>query len=341
MENKIFLERMRSKRSNDTSGGLNVELKGNRKLLPLNDVSNVISLMEQYSEEREGCNIVRLTCQVNPICSNVLFNRITEVVKYEGSDHVSVLNYGIESRYDRYKPFKDKNQVIYKPNSIDFWSGGDMSYQSIDERLAAAGAESDLNHLNRTEIDENGKLTSGYKHPTNAIRDTQLSKNDVNGDHFVYHCGLDILNNHLIRSNTFKCICKMPDTPEWNSKTQDKDNKDYTWTWDTGNTEYTAFNTIADIMRDAKGDKVIEKLYFPTTSGVDGGVKFAGLHTYLYDDILTFNDAVRNRLIEKHNGWFGFSNKSKIKSYRDFASNGDPKDLRMERPIMYMNGGEA
>lgn len=340
MENKIFLERMRSKRSNDTSGGLSVELKGNKRLLPLNDVSNVISLMEQYTEEREKCNIVRLTCQVNPICSNVLFNRITEVVKYEGSDDVCLLNYGTESSKDEYKPFKDKNQVIYKPNSIDFWSGGDMSYQSIDERLAAAGAESDLNHLNRTDIDENGKLTSGYKHPTNAIRDTQLSKNDVNGDHFVYHCGLDILNNHLIRSNTFKCICKMPDTPEWNSKTQDKDNKDYTWTWDTGNTEYTAFNTIADIMRDAKGDKVIEKLYFPTTSGVDGGVKFVGLHTYLYDDILTFNDAVRNRLIEKHNGWFGFSNKSKIKSYRDFSSNGDPKDLKMERPIMYMNGGD-
>ena len=316
MENKVFLERMRSKRSNDTSGGLNVELKGNRKLLPLNDVSNVISLMEQYTEEREKCNIVRLTCQVNPICSNVLFNRITEIVKYEGSEHVSVLNYGVGG-----DEVFDNEQVIYKPTTMEFWSGGTMTYQAIDEMLSAVSPDTHLTHVNRIRVDGNGNLSSGYKHPTNAIRDTQLSKNDLNGDHFVYHCGLDMLNNHLIRSNTFKCICKMPDN----------------FNVDGG---YTAFNTIADLMRDAKGDKVIEKLYFPTTSGVDGGVKFIAMHTYLYDDILTFNDSVKERLIDKYNGWFGFYNKSKIKSYRDFRDNNDPKDMRMERPIMYMNGGD-
>ena len=53
MNNKIFLEKVRSKQSANTSSGLNVKLKGNRKLLPLNDVSDVISLMEQYTEERE------------------------------------------------------------------------------------------------------------------------------------------------------------------------------------------------------------------------------------------------------------------------------------------------
>ena len=331
MENKIFLERMRSKRSNDTSGGLNVELKGNRKLLPLNDVSNVISLMEQYSEEREECNIVRLTCQVNPVCSNVLFNRISEIVKYEGSDNVAILNYGLEK--EDYTAIEGREQVIYKPDKLSFWSGGTMSYQSIDTALTAAGPESDLNTRDRLTIYNNGSISSGYKHPTNAIRDTQLSKNDNSGEHFVYHCGLDILNNHLIRSNTFKCICKMPTTWEEEKDGEIKPKK-------VDETDYTAFNTIADLMRDAKGNKVIEKLYFPTTSGIDGGVKFVGLHTYLYDDILTFSEAVKGRLIEKHNGWFGFSNKSKIKSYMLFSSKGDPKDLKMERPIMYMNGGD-
>ena len=49
---------------------------------------------EQYLEERGKCNKIRLTCQVNPICSNVLYNSVTEIVRNEGSDDVEVLNYG-------------------------------------------------------------------------------------------------------------------------------------------------------------------------------------------------------------------------------------------------------
>lgn len=315
MDNKIFLEKVRSKESANTSSGLNVKLKGNRKLLPLNDVSDVISLMNQYTEEREKCNTIRLTCQVNPICSNILFNRISEIVKYEGSSDVTLLNYGISGNIN---PLEGKEQVLYKPETIGFWSGGSMTYQSTDV-LNTAGPSTRLDNVNRTSISTDGKIIDGSTpHPTNAIRDTQLSRTDKDGDYFIYHCGLDILNNHLIRSKTFKTICRMP-----------------------GNypSEYTAFNTIADIMRDAKGDKVVEKLYYPTTSDVDGGAKLTALHTYLYDDILTFNEAVKKKLIEKHNGWLGFLNRSKIKSYAAFNED-DPQDMRMERPLMYMNGGD-
>lgn len=332
MDNKIFLEKIRSKQSANTSSGLNVKLKGNRKLLPLNDVSDVISLMEQYTEEREKCNTIRLTCQVNPICSNILFNRISEIVKYEGSSAVTFLNYGISGNTN---PLANKEQVIYKPETLSFWSGGTMGYQSTDSYLNTAGANTRLDGIDRTRMNYDGKTNDGAKpHPTNAIRDTQLSRTDKDGDYFVYHCGLDILNNHLIRSNTFKTICKMPATSEWETKSQGKvkpKNPD--------ETGYTAFNTIADLMRDASGDKVVEKVYFPTTSGVDGGAKLTALHTYLYDDILTFNNAIKEKLIEKHNGWLGFLNRSKIKSYIAFKED-DPQDMRMERPLMYMNGGD-
>ena len=314
MDNKIFLEKVRSKESTNTSGGLNVKLKGNRKLLPLNDVSDVVSLMEQYTEERDNCNTIRLTCQVNPICSNILFNRISEIVKYEGSSAVTFLNYGEGGD----EPFGG-NQVIYKPTTMEFWSSGNMKYQALDGALSSTSPSTPLTDVDRVGIYDNGELTSSINHPTNAIRDTQLSRNDDNGDHFVYHCGLDILNNHLIRSNTFKTVCRMP--------------KNY-------NTNYTAFNTIADLMRSANGDKVVEKLYFPTTSGVDGGTKLLGLHLYLYDDILPFKSSVEKRLIERYNGWLGFLNKSKIKSYNNFKDRDNPEDLRMERPLMYMQGGD-
>lgn len=331
MENRIFLEKVRSKQSSNTSPGLNIELKGGSKLLPLNDVSNVISQLEQYTEEREKCNTIRLTCQVNTICSNVLFNRISEVVKYEGSDHVAFINYGEGDN----AAFAN-NQVIYKPTTMEFWSAGTMTFQSIDTSLASAGAETPLDAIDKTEISANGTIPQTRMHPTNAIRDMQLSRDDKNGDHFVYHCGLDILNNHLIRSKTFKCVCKMPDS--WNSSGSWSDGV-WNWEWRAGDGDYTAFNTIADIMREANGNKVVEKVYFPVSSGIEGGVKFVGLHTYLYDDLLSFNDSIKQRLIEKHNGWFGFLNKSKIKSYVKFNED-DPQDMKMERPIMYMSGGD-
>lgn len=290
MDTKIFLQGFNSKKSSNTSNGVNVELKGRRKLLPLNDVAEVISQYDLYTEERENCNIIRLTCQVNPICSNVLFNKITEIVKGEGSDKITFINYGV-SNDDQ--PF---NNVVYKPSSMIFWSSSTMSYITVDNSTTTTDSTENL-------------------HPTNAIRDTQLSKYDSNDECFVYHCGIDFFNNHLLRSKTFKTVCKMPNNYS---------------------TTYTAFNTIADMMRDVKGNNVTEKLYYPTSAMVQGNAKLVTMHLYGYDDIDTFDDCVSNKLIKKYNGWLGFNNKSKIKSYEDFV---ESKSLNIDRPIMYENGG--
>ena len=166
-------------------------------------MSEIVSQYDQYLLERESCNKIRLTCQVNPICTNVLFNPITEIVRYEGSNNVELLNY-----LDGSTELKNTDLLYKTPNIL---------------------CSSNLNG------------NSGYEnHHTNAIRDTQLS-NTKNG--FIYHCGLDILNNHLIRSNTFKTICR-------------RDNKS------------DVFNTIGDTMRDVSGNQVIETLYFPVSSSV-------------------------------------------------------------------------
>ena len=261
-----------------------------------------------------------MTCQVNPICSNVLFNHITEIVHDEGSSAVTFLNYGVDpSSGDVF------NNVIYKPSgdSIDFWSGNAMNYQSIDGEVSGLPASTIIYNLSATTHYPNGHLGDNNNqiiHPTNAIRDTQLSKRNIG---FVYHCGLDFLNNHLVRSNTFKTICKCPDDIDTNV--------------DSG---YTAFNTIGDIMRNVSGEKVIEKLYFPTSeSSLESKdyTKLLSLHLYEYDDILTYENAVKERLIPTYNGWVGFENKSKIKSYVDFIKN---DDMMVERPLMYYNGGD-
>lgn len=280
VDSKVFLQSHISKQSSNTSNGVNVQLKGKRKLLPTTDMSESVSQYEQYLEERGKCNKIRLTCQVNPICSNVLYNSVTEIVRNEGSDDVEVLNY-------RNDTIKTEN-TSGKNKKVDFWSSPSWSGDAL------------------TILNGNAKDF----HPTNAIRDTQLSS-PSNG--FVYHCGKDIFNNHLIRSNTFKTICKRQ-----------------------GGNEDT-FNTIADKMRDVKGNEVVETLYFPVDAPIDGHKKDVTMHVYRYDDILTYADSVKNRLVQKYDGWVGFYNRSKIKSYNDFK-NGEIMDI--ERPIMYKNGGD-
>lgn len=267
MEANIFLQKNKSKQSVNTSNGVNISLVGKRRLLPTNDFADVISQYDIYNEERQKCNKIRLTCQVNTICSNVLFNSITEIVKNEGSPNVSFLNYGI---------FKDLD--------------GNVLTDKISDKIAYK------------------EQTPAQWTQHNAIMDTQISN-----DGYVYHCGLDIFNNHLIRSKTFKAICK---------RFGESSNQD--------------FNTINDTMRDIEGNQVMEKMYYPLESGMSNP-KAIGLHVYEYDDIYTFQDCVANRLEKSFDGWLGFINRAKIKTYKDYKDNAE---LEINKPLMYKNAND-
>lgn len=317
MDTKIFLKKFDSKSSVSNNSSINVSLDGKSKLLPFDDTSYTISAYKQYNKEREACETIRLTCQVNTICTNVLFNKITEIVKDEGSSAVTFVNYGVASGKTIGTSVLS-DDIIYKPKTMDFWSGNSSTYQSQDP-INAMSYSLPISSV----IDNNSSYNTPQSFnevnslaPTNAIRDMQLSKTDSEGKHFVYHCGLDIFNNHLLRSKTFKPICKMPNSSFSN---------------------YHGFNTIADVMRDVNGNKVVEKVPFPINAQIDGNVKLISRHLYEYDDVLTFNDTIEDKLTNKYDGWYGFVNSAKIKSYSDFEAN---EEMGIERPIMYKNGGD-
>ena len=93
---------------------------------------------------------------------------------------------------------------------MEFWSGGTMNYQGHTSH------NYDSNKTIFSAIDTTSEnytpdytLTNATIHPTNAIRDMQLSNGTTN---FIYHCGLIFLITHLIRSNTFKTVCKCQDS---------------------------------------------------------------------------------------------------------------------------------
>lgn len=244
---KILLNKSKSKESTNVENTLHVDFENKSKLLPSSDLLYTLNLGEQYNTERQNCNKIRLTCVINPICSNVLFNNVTEVVMNEGSlSSVKCLNYGNDGNVKS----DDFGNVEFKrsKNDVAFWSK-----DSAKE----------------------------------AIRDTQLSNSKNDWD---YHCGLNIFNNHLLRSNTFKTVCRLKD------ETQKDD----------------SFNTIDDFMRTLEGEQI------SGYSEVDTALERPNVrcHVYLNDEIKSFKDSVSEGLSEE-NGWFGFTNRGKMITYSD------------------------
>ena len=235
MEPKIFLERNRSEFSNDVENAINVALSTKTRLLPNDNVSDNLSLFEQYNKERDECNKFRLILSVNPICSNVLFNAKTEIVINEGSSACKSLYDGVSLK-----------KSDYAPN--------------------ACNTKESIKYLD-------------------AIRNTEYSHKDNGG--FVYHCGLNIFNNHMLRKKEFVHINKM------NAETIGK----------CGN----VYNTMMDYCRDGRGDFVKMDLNVK----YDANGQETEMHLYQYDTIMPMNVAFLDNCIEK-DGWWGFINPGTI-----------------------------
>ena len=235
---EIFDTKYKSKKSSSANNFVRLPFVRKQRVIPSNDFRTNIDQMDIYLQEREKCEKIRLTVTVNPICTNALFNRITEVVYKEGSDSATLLNYEKCEREE-----------------------GD-SIPPTDKLLCGGKQLSDFTSRNPND----GAIL--------LTRDTQLSQYDE----ITYHCGLDILNNHIARKKTFKCVSYSENS------TNDKEN----------------FNTIADYMRDYNGSRV---------KGYNDAGKFIDLHLYLAEDIMTFEESVEQNLIED-NGWLGFVNTS-------------------------------
>lgn len=90
---KIFLEENRSVLSNNVENNLNIEFDTKNRLLPDESLVDNFSLYEQYVKERDECCDYRIILNINPLCSNVLFNTITEITIKEGSDYCKCLNF--------------------------------------------------------------------------------------------------------------------------------------------------------------------------------------------------------------------------------------------------------
>ena len=135
MTEKILLNKSKNKTSTNINNSLTIQLKGSKRILPCDPMETTVSEIDVYNKEREDCSKIRLTVQVNPICSNVLFNNFTEIVRNEGTDKVTCLNYNSLSEVE----------------TISDWDSDNLKFKTI------------------------ANFTSSGSTVVNAIRDTQLS----------------------------------------------------------------------------------------------------------------------------------------------------------------------
>lgn len=265
---KVRTNNSNSKLSVNQSITLNVDLKRKEKIYVDGDINNTVNAYDVYLSERQKTGKVRLTCEINPICSNILFNPVTEIVKNEGSDNTISLNY--TPVYNKDVSSNNGSHPI-KPISIPDGKFDNDSFQWTAKE---------------------------------AIRDTQLSSSQYG---FTYHCGIDIFNNHLLRSNIFKIIgynsLNSYRKYEQNERYFGFDNRPPSKTYIDEN-----FNTIDDWLRGSDG-KIIFSLKYRGKRRVD-----SPLHMYQSSDARTFQEAIDDRLSES-NGWFGFYNLAKLPTY--------------------------
>lgn len=140
--------------------------------------------------------------------------------------------------------------------------------------------------LNKSEYAPKACNTKASIKYLDAIRNTEYSHKDNGG--FVYHCGLNIFNNHMLRKKEFVHINKM------NNETEKE----------CGN----VYNTMMDYCRDGRGNfvKMDLNVKYDNVNGEQ-----TKMHLYQYDTIMPMNVAFLDNCIEK-DGWWGFINPGTI-----------------------------
>lgn len=254
MKHILLHERVNKKAVNENNS-VDVALMTNNSLTPVMPINERISEMDIYNRERKACDKIRLTASVDVVCSNVLFNNVSECVIDEGSDNVFVVN------FESFADADDKVKVINKKGYNYFLEHG-------------------------------------------VVKDTHLSSSDRT----EYHCGLDIFNNHTLRSLTFKSV-------------GNPNNGVYESDW----------NTIEDTFRNDEG-----KGYKTTKFDTNGDrIVVNERHIYKKTDLLTFDGAIQSKLVEC-DGWFGFKNPSSIA--RKIGDDlGVEKTINKEKPCTFID----
>lgn len=226
----ILLNKQKSKVSNNMNSFVPIRLTSGAKLLPTDSLATTINEVELYNQERQASNIVRLTCTINPICSNVLHNTITEIVKNEGSDECFCLNFASLSSctscdankllYKTKSSFNDAfsgirdTQLSNEANGFQYHCGTDifnnhilrsLTFKTVCGYSGNSGRHDEFNTLTDTMRSIDGKNISGYKDYTEEDRKSKNGKPSIKKLHLYLKEEVlsfeECVENRLIEEN--------------------------------------------------------------------------------------------------------------------------------------------
>lgn len=283
----IILNSSINKKAVNENSSLSINLIGNKKVLPEDSINDTIDSYKIYLNERENSNKFRLIINLNPFCSNILFNPFTEAVKNEGTDNAVCLNFKSDKtvpgvvgknsnfQWDEYSFIRD-TQISNEVCGYDYHCGIDIFN----------------NHIIRNKTFKS--VNYHYNNSTKSVSNLSVFYGDAYSRVFV-HDG----KNETIRNT--------PHT--YDGRVSSNNIKD--------------FNTIDDYQRDRNGVIVSEQIvkYFNATWRTQYREITLPLHLYQNGDVYTFRDCIANNLLNV-NGWYGFKNQSTL----SLVNKGDDKN---------------
>lgn len=118
-DEQVRLHKTNSVNSVNKEACLNIELQTQRKKFPFPAVSDVVDQRLVFEHERATSTKFRLILTINPYCTNILFNTVTEIVQNEGTKEVGKLLIVDKNNTVNEVVTGDKILGVTKPNNYN------------------------------------------------------------------------------------------------------------------------------------------------------------------------------------------------------------------------------
>lgn len=157
MQREFLQEKSLNRRLDNAEKALNVDLSAKSRLIPYSVAANMLGLNDLYIQERDACENYRMIFTVNPVCTNALFNAVTEPVYLEGSYSAVSLVESAISRDNRdifpegvMNQSADTNGSVFNVDQIAAIRDTEFSNERVGDFKYLCGYDIFNNHLLRT-----------------------------------------------------------------------------------------------------------------------------------------------------------------------------------------------
>ena len=203
---EILLNSSKSKMSINSDISLKLDLSSDEKKFPSNGISTNIDQYKQYIKEKDASNKYRFVFTINSVCSNVLYNHVSEMIektsngtiKFYGSDGVLV-----KKNYNDYVQYKYNEDKTLKRDDLIKDTG--YSHAKCGNLTYYPGVDIFNNHRFRNKEfvivadKESGKTCEDYNTISDTLREYNgtILQTPINRDTNESDC-------HLYYRGTFK-----------------------------------------------------------------------------------------------------------------------------------------